>query len=71
MKTGNMKHKDFKPCHICGKGVMHAGHPLFLRISVDRLGIDANAVRHAHGLKLMMDGNALLANIMGTNEELA
>lgn len=66
-----MKHKDFKPCHLCGKGVMHAGHPLFLRISVDRLGIDAKAVQRAHGLELMMGGNALLANVMGPDEDLA
>jgi hypothetical protein len=65
-----MKHKDFKPCHLCGKGVMHAGHPLFLRISVDRLGIDAKAVQRAHGMELMMGGNALLANIMGPDEDL-
>ena len=45
MKTGNMKHKDFKPCHLCGKGVMHAGHPLFLRISIDRLGGKGQALR--------------------------
>lgn len=50
---------------------MHAGMPLFLRISVDRLGIDAGAVRRAHGLEQMMAGNAMLANIMGPNETLA
>jgi hypothetical protein len=36
-----------------------------------RLGIDANAVRRAHGLELMMGGNALLANVMGPDEDLA
>ncbi len=61
----NMKHKDFKPCHLCKKGVMHVGHPLFLRISVDRLGIDANAVQRAHGMELLMGGNARIANVMG------
>ena len=67
----NMKHKDFKPCHLCGKGVMHAGQPLFLRISIDRLGIDLSAVRRAHGLEEMMGGNAFLANVMGPDEDLA
>jgi hypothetical protein len=66
-----MKHKDFKPCHLYGKGVMHAGHPLFLRISVDRLGVDMNAVRRAHGLEMTMGGNGLLANVMGPDEDLA
>jgi hypothetical protein len=67
----NMKHKDFKPCAICCKGVMHAGHPLFLRVSIDRLGIRADRVQRAHGMELMMGGNALLANIMGPDEDLA
>ena len=69
--TRNMKHKDFKSCHLCRKGVMHAGHPLFLQISVDRLGVDWNAVRRTHGIELMMSGNALLANIMGPNKDIA
>lgn len=66
-----MKHKDFKPCQLCGKGMMHAGHPLFLRVTVERLGIDRKAVERAHGLELMMGGNALLANVMGPDEDLA
>lgn len=66
-----MKHKDFKPCQLCKKGVIHAGSPLFLRISVDRLGVDAKAVQRAHGLERMMGGNALLANVLGPNEDLA
>lgn len=67
----NMKHKDFKPCHICGKGVMHNGNPLFLRITVERLGVDRKAIDRAHGMELFMGGNAMLANIMGADEDLA
>lgn len=66
-----MKHKDLKPCQICRKGVMHAGSPLFLRVTVERLGIDRRAVERAHGMELMMGGNALLANMMGPDEDLA
>lgn len=66
-----MKHKDIKPCHLCKKGVMHTGFPIFLRISVDRLGVEARAVQRAHGLEQIMGGNALLANIMGPNDDLA
>lgn len=66
-----MKHKDFKACHICGKGVMHAGSPLFMRMTIERLGVDRRAVERAHGMELMMGGNAMLANIMGPDEDLA
>lgn len=65
-----MKHKDFKPCEICGKGMMHAGHPLFLRITIERMGIDSRAVERAHGMEMMV-GDPLLANIMGADEDLA
>lgn len=66
-----MKHKDFKGCEICGKGMMHAGTPLFLRITVERLGVNRRAVERAAGMEMMMGGNALLANIMGADEDLA
>lgn len=65
-----MKHKDFKPCVMCGKGVMHSGSPLFLRINVERFGIDRRAVERAHGMELII-GNPTLANIMGPDEDLA
>jgi hypothetical protein len=67
----SMKHSDFKPCHICGKGMMQAGQRLFLRISVDCIGIDAKAVERAHGLEQMMGANAQLANFTGPDEDLA
>ncbi len=50
---------------------MHAGIPLFMRITVERLGIDRRAVERARGMELMIGGNALLANIMGPDEDLA
>lgn len=49
---------------------MHAGNPIFLRISVERFGVDRRAVERAHGMELMM-GNPALANIMGADEDLA
>src|SRR5262249_28495122 len=70
-KSRNMKHKDFKPCALCCKGVMHAGHILFLRVTMYRIGFRRDAVQRAQGMELMMGGNALLANIMGPNEDLA
>lgn len=71
MKTPGMKQKDFKPCCVCHKGVMHTGFPLFLRMKVERFGIDRKAVQRAHGMELMLGGNAYLANIMGPDEYLA
>lgn len=65
-----MKQTDIKPCAKCGKGVMHTGLPLFWRITIERYGIDANAVRRQAGLEMML-GNAKLAHVMGPNETMA
>lgn len=66
-----MKHRDFKPCLLCGKGVMHAGGPTFFRMRLERFMVDLGALRRANGLEQMMGGNALLANVMGPDEDLA
>lgn len=70
MAGKEMKQKDFKPCIVCGKGVMHANQPIFLRVTVERLGIDIKAVQRAYGAELMM-GNHVIANAMGLDEDLA
>lgn len=67
----NMKHKDFKPCGMCGLGVMHTGMPLFYRIKIQRYGVQMPAVHRAAGLEQMLGGNATLANIMGVDADLA
>ena len=69
-----MKATDFKPCAICGKGVMHAGVPLFYRVKLESMGIDVNAVQRHAGLELMLGGGhagAALANVMGPGDDLA
>lgn len=66
----SLKHKDFKPCLLCGKGMMHAGSITFFRITIERHLIDVRAVERAHGMELLM-GDAKLANVMGPNEALA
>lgn len=65
-----MKHKDFSPCASCGKGVMHTGVPLFYRITIEHMGIDARAVQRQAGLEQFFAGNAMLANIMGPDDDL-
>lgn len=66
-----LKHKDFKPCMGCGKGVAHANGLTFYRVKIDRFILDARKIQRAHGLEMMMGGNAMLANIMGPNADLA
>lgn len=53
-----MKAADLKPCAICGKGVMHAGTPIFYRVKVESMGIDVNAVRRADAMERYFGGSA-------------
>jgi len=66
-----MKHKDLRPCANCGKGVMHAGNPIFYRVKVETFGVDCNAVQRQAGLEMMLGGHAGLANVMGPDDDMA
>lgn len=52
----NMHRKDFKPCAICHKGVMHTGLPLFWRVHIERIGVDMQAAQRQHGLEQFFGG---------------
>lgn len=65
-----MKQADLKPCACCGKGIMHAGTPVFYRVKIESLCVDVGAVKRQHGLEMMM-GNAAIAFHMGPQEDLA
>lgn len=56
-----MKAADFKPCIMCGKGVMHTGVPLFYRVKIERLGILANEVQRTSAMEQFMGGNVAIA----------
>jgi len=66
-----VKQTDFKPCALCAQGVMHTGIPLFYRVSIQRFGVQLDAVRRQAGLEIMLGGNAQLANVMGPDEDMA
>lgn len=65
-----MKQSEIEKCVICGKGVMHSGNICFYRIKIERMGVKVKAVQRQHGLELML-GSAVLASIMGPDEDLA
>lgn len=69
-----MKLSEIKKCAKCGKGVMHAGLPLFWRVTIERFGIDKAAVDRRAGLETFFGGGragAALAGVMGTDEDIA
>jgi hypothetical protein len=65
-----MKAEDLRPCALCGQGVMHAGVPIFWRVSFRRMGVDIGAVRRSAGLEMVL-GSVALARVMGPDEAIA
>lgn len=65
-----MKQTDLQPCAGCGKGVMHAGSPVFYRATISPMVVNLQAVRRQHGLETML-GSPALAHVMGSQEDLA
>jgi hypothetical protein len=57
-----VKAADFKPCALCGKGMMHAGVPLFYRVTVEHMGIDVRECERASGMEQFL-GNVALARV--------
>lgn len=66
-RTELLKHAK---CSICDKGIGHTGLPLFWRLTVERFGVDLNAVRRQDGLGAFL-GSQALAAVMGPDEDLA
>lgn len=66
-----LKREEIKKCSACSRGVMHDGGIQFYRVKLESYIVDFNAVNRAHGMEMMMGGHALLAHMMGPNEDLA
>lgn len=66
-----MKQSDLRPCALCGQGMMHAGSPIFYRVTVDHMVVDLGAAQRQHGLEMMMGPAASLAQVLGPDEDMA
>jgi hypothetical protein len=56
-------------CSLCKKPIGHTRLPLFWKVTVERFGVDLQAVQRQHGLALMI--GAPLASVMGPDETMA
>jgi hypothetical protein len=68
-----MREKELREratCSACGKKIGHAQVPIFWTLCIERHGIKRDAVMRQQGLTMMLDGNAALASVMGTDEEM-
>lgn len=57
-------------CNLCHCLIGETGLPLFWRVTVERFGIDLQAVKAQTGLAMML-GNASLAAVMGPDRDMA
>jgi hypothetical protein len=61
--------RKYARCSLCGLKIGHTHLPLFYRVTVERFGINMNAVRRQAGLEQML-GNVAIAQVMGLGEEM-
>ena len=68
-----MKEKELREhatCNKCKKLIGESGVPMFWTLHIERHGVKLDAVRRQDGLTAMLGGNAMLASVMGTDEEM-
>lgn len=58
-----MKAGDFKPCAMCGKGMAHAGSPIFYRVRLETMGLNPRAIQRADAMERYMGGAVALARV--------
>jgi hypothetical protein len=57
-------------CTHCHRQIGHTGLPLFWKVTIERFGVDMNAVKRQDGLGAFLGSQALGA-VMGPDEDLA
>jgi len=63
-----MKANEFSKCLLCGKGMVQAGAPVFLRVQIEYHLLNLPAIQRAAGLEMALGP---LASVMGPDESLA
>ncbi len=58
-------------CSVCGGRIGHTLLPIFWTISIEHYTINMGAIRRQDGLTALLDGHARLAQVMGTDAEMA
>lgn len=66
-----LKHRDIENCKVCEHGVAHDNQLIFYRVTIETYGLEIQNIQRAAGLEQVLDGHALLANIMGPDAAVA
>lgn len=62
--------RRYATCSLCGQKIGHTGLPLFWTVTIERFGVDMQAVQRQQGLAMFL-GSAALAMHMGADEQMA
>lgn len=68
-----MREKELRQhatCSLCSKPIGHAGLPMFWVVTIERHGLNRDALMRQQGLALQLGGNAALAHVMGPDEDM-
>lgn len=63
-----IKASEVTKCRLCGRGVMHAGVPLFYRVRIESMGVDLQQVQRTHGMEQFFGGAVGLARVFYDGE---
>jgi len=63
--------RECSVCAICAAKIGKSQSPVFYRVKIDTYFVDIAAVQRQAGLAMMLDGNPIIANAMGPDEDMA
>ena len=69
-----MKEKELRKhanCDLCRQKILAGGIPLFYRVTIERFGVLLKSVERQQGLTMMLGNSAVLASVMGADEDMA
>ena len=58
-------------CSLCGRKIGASGLPLFWVVTLERFGLQTEAMRRRDGLTALLGGHVRIAQAMGCDEEMA
>ena len=68
-----MREKELREntdCNLCKQKIGKSGISMFWIVKIERHGIKMDAVNRQQGLTMMLGGEAMLAQVMGADEEM-
>ena len=68
-----MREKELRQhatCSLCSKPIGHTGLPMFWVVTIERHGLNRDALMRQQGLAMQMGGNGARAQIMGPDEDM-